>query len=203
MKKAVVWDLGGVLIDWNPRYLYSKVFTDEKEMEYFLNHVCTLEWNYQGDAGRLFADCIGELSAQFPQYEKQIKLWIEREGEMFSGPIPENVQILNELEAVGHDLYCVTNWSGELFPIAQRRFPFILKFKDVVVSGIEKVTKPNPQIFKILFERNNLAPEQCVFIDDREDNIKAATALGMQGICFQNPRQLRVELQKTGFLTEK
>lgn len=196
-----VFDLGGVLIDWNPRYLYRKLFDgDDAAMEHFLTHVCSPAWNEKQDAGRSFAEAAAELTTLFPDKAPLIHAWLERYDEMMAGPIGGTVEVLKELRAKQTPLYALSNWPTETFPVAQRRFDFLSWFDGTVVSGAEKVAKPDPRLFQILMERHNIAPENAVFIDDREVNTEAARNLGFHAIHFTTPPALRQSLQTLGML---
>lgn len=200
-RRIVVFDLGGVLLQWNPRFLYRKLFPgDEQAMEYFLSTVCTQEWNERQDAGRPFADAIGELVAAHADKAHLIEAFHARFDEMIPGAIDESVAILNELARAGVPLYALTNFSAETFPPQRDRFPFLSTFAGIVVSGEEGVIKPDPRIFRILLERYAIAAVEAVFIDDNPANAAAATALGMHGIHFRSPRQLRDELTALALL---
>lgn len=202
-RSVAIFDLGGVLLEWNPRYLYRKLFVgDEAAMEHFLAHVCTAEWNEKQDAGRKFADA---TQALLPQHADQIELieaWRARFGEMIPGAIDSTVDVLTTLKRRNVPVYAISNWSAETFPPQRDRFPFLSLFDDIVISGVERVIKPDPRIFRILLERNAIAPESAVFIDDVERNAQAATRLGIHGIHFRSPAQLRVELAAVGLLPD-
>lgn len=195
MIKNIVFDLGGVLVDWDPRYLYRKIFQTEEEVEFFLENICTYTWNLEQDRGRTLAEATQERIQKFPEYADKIKAYYGRWDEMFTGTIPENVELLNDLLKDDRwGVYALTNWSRETFPIAQKLFPFFDRFHGVVMSGEEKVIKPDPAIYKILFQRYGLKPEESVFIDDRLENIEGAIAMGMKGIHFTPRMDLRAEL---------
>lgn len=189
-RPAVVFDLGGVLLDWNPRYLYRKLFNDEAEMETFLATVCSPQWNLQQDAGRSFANAIAELSVSHPQHRRMIEAYYTRWGEMLAGPIEGTVSILSELRELGFDLYALSNWSAETFPIAHRRYDFLQWFDTIVLSGEEKVVKPDSRIYHILLQRIGRNARECIFIDDSPDNVAAAKALGFDAIEFTGPGAL-------------
>lgn len=193
--ETVIFDLGGVLIDWNPRYLYRKIFQSEEEIEWFLSNICTSEWNDMQDAGRSFAEATEELLAKHPGWEIPIRAWYNRWEETISGPIEGTVEILQALKGSGHRLYALTNWSAESFPIAQRKFDFLNWFHGIVVSGVEKTRKPFPEFYNILFERYAVDPGQSLFIDDNLTNIRAARDLGLHTIHFTSPEQLRGDLR--------
>jgi 2-haloacid dehalogenase len=202
-RSVALFDLGGVLIDWNPRYLYRKLFNgDEAAMEHFLATVCTTEWNERQDAGRSFAEATQELLPRHADKLELIEAWGKRFGEMISGAIDGTVDVLAELKGRGVPIYAITNWSAETFPPQRARFPFLSWFEDIVVSGVEGVMKPDPRIFRILFERHGVTPGAAVFIDDAAKNAAAASALGVHGIHFRSPDQLRRELVAVGILPE-
>jgi 2-haloacid dehalogenase len=201
-KRSVgVFDLGGVLIDWNPRYLYRKLFgADEAAMEDFLGTICTQDWNERQDGGRSFAEAAALLVDRHPDKAELIEAFGRRFDEMMAGPIEGTVDILAELRERGTPLYALTNWSAETFPHAERRFDFLTWFRGIVVSGHERVIKPDPRIFRILLERHDIAPDSAVYIDDNPKNAAAATALGLHGIHFTSPDALRRELGQLGLL---
>jgi 2-haloacid dehalogenase len=190
----VVFDLGGVLIDWNPRYLYRKLIADEAAMEEFLATVCTPDWNERQDAGRSFAEAAALLNAEHPEKSVLIDAYFPGFDEMMSGPIAGSVEILGELRARGVPLYGLTNWSAETYPLALERFDFLTWFRGVLVSGEVGHVKPDPHIYRLLFERFAIAPHEAVYIDDNPRNAAAASALGMHGIAFTDPAALRREL---------
>ena len=200
-RRIVVFDLGGVLLQWNPRFLYRKLFPgDEQAMEDFLATICTQEWNERQDAGRPFSDAIGELAAAHADKAHLIEAFQARFDEMIPGAIDESVGILRELARAGVPLYALTNFSAETFPRQRHRFPFLSAFAGIVVSGEEGVIKPDPRIFRILLERYAIVPAHAVFVDDNAANAAAATALGMHGIHFRSPRALRAELEALSLL---
>lgn len=193
--ETIVFDLGGVLIDWNPRYLYNKIFTTQEDVDHFLEHVCTSEWNIMQDAGRPLFDATEWLVSQHPEWEKHIRLYYDRWEEMLGGTIDETVEILEALKNLGkHRLLALTNWSGETFPIALERYDFFRHFEGIVVSGDEKVIKPDPAIYQILLDRYSVNPSTAIFIDDSLKNVKGAAQVGIRGIHFRSPMQLREEL---------
>jgi len=195
---TVIFDLGGVLIDWNPRYLYRKIFKTEEEIEWFLANICTTEWNDLQDEGRSFAEATAELIARHPEWEMPIRAWYDRWEETISGPIDGTVEILRKVRSTDHNLYALTNWSSESFPIALKKFDFLQWFDGIVVSGVEKMRKPDHRFFRILFERYSVDPRRSVFIDDNEKNVLAGKELGLNVIRFHSPDQLREDLTKLG-----
>jgi len=195
-RRVVVFDLGGVLIEWNPRHLYRKLFGgDEAAMEDFLANVCTTEWNECQDAGRSFADAVAELVPRHADKRELIEAFGSRFGEMIPGAIDGSVAILHALKRAGVRLYALSNWSAETFPPQRQRFPFLDAFDGIVVSGDEGVIKPDPRIFRILLDRYAIAPDEAVFVDDNPRNAEAAAALGIHGIHFRSPEQLQEELR--------
>jgi len=196
---TIIFDLGGVLIDWNPRYVYRKIFKTEEEVEWFLENVTTPEWNENQDAGYPLHKATQELIAKHPEWEPEIKAYYGRWLEMLGDALHETVEILLRLKKTGkYKLYALTNWSAETFPHALERFEFFKLFDGVVVSGQEKLRKPSAEFYKILLDRYTLDPEKTIFIDDSQRNIKGAEVLGITGIQFHNPSQLKGELQKFG-----
>lgn len=194
---TIIFDLGGVLIDWNPRYLYRKILKSEEEVTWFLENICTSEWNDQQDAGRSFEEATNDLIRKHPEFEEAIAAWYGRWQETISGPIHDTVEILRQIRDSGkYRLYALTNWSAETFPWALENFEFLHWFEGIVVSGVEKCRKPLPEFFKILFDRYDVKPECSIFIDDNLANIKGANALRLNTIAFKDPHQLAAELKK-------
>ena len=198
---VAVFDLGGVLIEWNPRHLYRKLFGgDDAAMEHFLATVCTTEWNERQDAGRTFAEGTNVLMPQHASQRELIEAFGTRFGEMIPGAIDGTVEVLAEVKARGVPVYAISNWSAETFAPQRARFPFLSWFDGIIISGVEGVIKPDPRIFRILFERYGVAPQSAVFIDDVARNAAAAAAVGVHGIHFRSPEQLRRELAAVGIL---
>src|SRR6476646_5315715 len=186
-RSVAVFDLGGVLLEWDPRHLYRKLFNgDDAAMEDFLANVCTEEWNECQDRGRSFADAVESLMPRHAAQRPLIEAWGARFDEMVPGAIEGTVDVLAELRRRRVPIYAISNWSAETFPPMRRRFAFLSWFDDIVLSGSERVMKPDPRIFRILFERQRIAPESAVFIDDVPGNAAAAAALGVHGIHIQN-----------------
>ena len=198
MRDTVIFDLGGVLIDWNPRYLFRKLFDDEAAMEHFLATVCTPEWHLQHDAGKRFEETRGTLKQRYPEHAALIDAFGDRHDEMFAGPIAGTVALLERLAAANVPLFAITNFPSQTYPVARRRFAFLSLFRDVAVSGDERVLKPDPALFRILLRRNDIAPSQAVFIDDSVRNVEAANALGLHAIHFTSPEALERELTSIG-----
>lgn len=198
---TIIFDLGAVLIDWNPRHLYRKIYKSEEEITWFLENICTHEWNEKQDAGRSFEEATDELLVKFPEHEFAIRAWYDRWQETISGPIHGTVDILRQIkEQDRYRLYALTNWSAQTFPWALEQFEFLHWFEGIVVSGVEKSRKPFPEFYKILFDRYQVNPEAALFIDDSQRNIDGAQVLGLPGIWFQSPDQLKAALQSMGIL---
>ena len=192
-----VFDLGGVLIDWNPRHLYRKLFGgDDTAMEQFLASVCTQDWNECQDAGRSFAEAVEVLCVDHPDKRALIEAWGLRFDEMMAGPIHGTVEILAALRARGVPLYALSNWSAETYPVAERRFDFLGWFRGVLISGRESVKKPDPRIFQLLLERYGIAPADAVYVDDSPRNVAAAAALGIHAVHFSGPDDGPVALRR-------
>ncbi len=198
--KDIIFDLGGVLVDWDPRYLYRKVFATEKEVDWFLANVCTQPWNTQQDAGRSFEEGIALLEDKFPEYAFAIRFYWTRWGEMMGGEVPGTADVLREVKAKGYRVFALSNWSAQTFPLAQARFDFLKEFDGIVISGEEKLVKPDPVIFTRLLEKYNLKASNCVFIDDNAANISKAADLGFETILFTGADSLRQTLISRGIL---
>jgi 2-haloacid dehalogenase len=197
---AVVFDLGGVLIDWNPRHLYRSLFDDEAAMERFLAEVTTQAWNLEQDRGRPFAEAVGALVREHPEQADLIEAYWRRWPEMLGDPHAEVVAILAELRATSVRLLAMTNWSAETYPLAIPRYPFLDWFEAVIVSGRERLVKPDPAIFRVLIDRYRIEPAGTVFIDDTAVNIEIAAQLGFRAIRFTDAPALRRELESLGLL---
>ena len=193
-----VFDVGNVLIRWDPRNLYRKLIADEAEREDFLARICSPEWNLEMDRGRSFADGVAERVALFPQHEALIRAFDERWLETLDGAVEEAVAILEELRAAGVKTYAITNFSREKFALTRTRYPFLDSFEGIVVSAHEQLLKPDPRIYALLCERHGLAPADCIFIDDSLANVEGARAFGMQGHHFKTAAELRTDLRQQG-----
>jgi len=194
MKKTIVFDLGGVLLDWNPRYLYSQLFPDLEELDYFLEEVCSPAWNAQMDASKPFQEAIDELIPQHPAYSEQIQAYFTRWKEMMGGTIPGAVDILRELKYQGRPLAALSNWSTETFPKVKEDYEFLEWFDPLILSGELGVAKPDPEIFNHLLQELQVRAENCLFIDDSSENIREAERQGFDTIHFKSPELLREEL---------
>lgn len=195
----IVFDFGGVLVDWNPRYLYTDHFLDKQEMEDFLHNICTDEWNLEQDRGRSLAEATQLLQQQFPGHHEKIQLFYDQWPVMLKSDIPGTVALLYELKE-RYKIYGLTNWSAETITIAYERFPFFSVFDGIVVSGEEKMIKPDKEFFKVLLDRYHIEAASAVFIDDNIKNIKAAEELGFHAIHFQDPVTLEEKLKSLNVL---
>ena len=195
--KNIIFDFGGVLIDWNPRYLYRNVFQDEAEMEYFLKDVCSTEWNIKQDAGRSLNEATEELVKEIPQYEKEIRNYYSDWVKMVGGAIEENATLIKDLKDK-YRLFGLTNWSAETFPIVFDQYPFFKELEGIVVSGTEKIIKPDARIYQLLLTRYGLTANESLFIDDNQENINAANRLGFNTIPLLKGVNLKDELERLG-----
>lgn len=197
MINTIIFDLGAVLIDWNPNYLYSKIFSNEADMKAFLATVCTPDWNEEQDAGRSLKEGTDLLLAKFPDQEENIRAFYGRWEEMLGGAIDDTVEIFRQLKDSGrYKIYALTNWSAETFVIAQAKYDFLNWFDGIVVSGTEKTRKPHAEFYQILLNRYHVKPEEALFIDDNLRNVKAAEALGINSIHFTNAEALKAALEE-------
>ena len=195
--KNIIFDLGGVLIDWNPEYVYLDAFKgNRKKMEKFFDEVCTFDWNENQDAGYPLANATEDRIALFPEQADLIRMYYGHWEEMLRGSISGTVSILKKIVSNNdYRVFALTNWSAETFPIALKRFDFLHWFEGIVVSGTEKRRKPFPEIYEIILERYDLKACESIFIDDNERNVAAANKLGIQTIKFLNPHQLEKDLK--------
>ena len=199
---TVIFDLGGVLIDWDPRHLYRQLFDDPDEMESFLAEVTTAEWNQHQDAGRPWAEAIEILVAEHPERRELIEAFHRRWPETLGGEIPGTLDVLAELRGAGVRLLALSNWSAETFPVALERFDFLAWFEGILISGEVGMNKPDRRIFEHLAERFGIEPAAAVFVDDSAANIDAATQLGFRTIRFTDATALRRELLHLGLLPD-
>ncbi|AKH93676.1 HAD family hydrolase [Elizabethkingia anophelis] len=193
--KNIIFDFGGVLMDWNPKYLYQNVFNSEEEMDFFLDNIATLKWNAEQDRGRSFQEATEILQNQYPEFSKEIALYYSQWPVMLKGTIEENVSILRNLHG-RYQLYGLTNWSAESFPYAYKNYDFFSLFNGIVVSGEEKLIKPDERIYELLLNRYNLNASECLFIDDNYENIRTAQAMDFNTIHLTPHTNLKEELQK-------
>ncbi|QDV27938.1 HAD family hydrolase [Aureliella helgolandensis] len=198
MFDTVIFDLGGVLVDWNPDYVFAPIFQgDAARRQYFYEHVCTHDWNEQQDAGVPLQQATEERVRLFPDWEPEIRAFYGRWEEMLGGPIQGTVDILEQLRQQDrHRLVALTNWSAETFPIALDRYDFLHWFEGILVSGVEKTRKPFPEFFELLFERYAIDPRRAIFIDDNLRNVEAGRALGLTSVRFESSSQLSEELKR-------
>jgi 2-haloacid dehalogenase len=192
---TIIFDLGGVLLDWNPHRLYAPFFNSSAEIDHFLREINFSEWNLQQDAGRSFSEGVSVLSTEFPHYADLIRAYHEHWEDSVPGPIDETVTLLKRLKRAGHPLYALTNFSAETFPIMRRRFDFLKLFEYILVSGEVGVIKPNPAIYRLMLEKIGRPASECLFIDDSATNTDAARQLGFDVIQFQSPARLESELK--------
>ena len=197
---AVIFDFGGVLIEWDPRNLYRRYFDDPETMEQFLEEVDFMGWNLLQDKGRPFAEGVAELSAKFPHREELIRAYHEHWEDSIGEPIWPVIEILKRVKAAGWPVYGLSNWSMETFPIARQRHHFFDLLDDYLLSGEVRLVKPDPAIFEHMLDKIGRKPEECIFIDDNPANVQASRALGIVTIHYQSPEQLEQELHHLGIL---
>ena len=198
---TIIFDLGNVLIDWNPKYVFDKLFDNEERKRYFFENICTSEWNEMQDAGRPIKDATEELVAKFPEWKEYIEAYYGQWTEMLGGPIHDTVEIFKTLKQSGkYKLYALTNWSAETFPYALEMYEFLHWFDGRVVSGEEKMRKPHSEFYQVLLNRFGVKAEEALFIDDSYRNIKGAEKIGIKTIHFESPEQLKTELLKLNLL---
>lgn len=200
MIKNVIFDIGAVLIDWNPRYYYHQMTKDEAKVEKFLTEVCNFEWNHKLDLGRPWDDARAEVMAKYPEFEEMIDAYWHNWPEMISSPIHESVDILMDIKKRGFPVYALSNWNDITFQVALQEFPFLRLFDGRIVSGEVKLAKPDPRIYQLLLDTYNLNPRESLFIDDRLDNVESARALGIEAVQFISPRQLEQDLIQYGVI---
>jgi len=197
----VVFDFGGVIIEWDRRHLFRKIFADEKRMERFLSEVCSEDWNLELDRGLPYARAIAERIDSHPEFADEIKAYWQRWEEMVPNLVDGTSEIVEELRTTGIRLCGLTNFSTDTFPLAQAKFPILTTFEDIVVSGAEKMVKPEPAIFELAAMRFGVDPAAVLFVDDRSDNIEGAKSVGMNAIQFHGAAQLRTDLVGLGLLS--
>lgn len=200
---CVVFDLGGVLVDWDPRHLYRRLLPDDDAVEAFLTEIGFDEWNHTMDAGEsTWAEAVERHGTRYPHHRELITAYPQRFAETLAGPIEGSVRLVEELQAGGTRLLALTNWSAETFEVARPQLDFLDLFEGVVVSGVERVAKPDPAIFDVLVDRFDLEPAATVFVDDRQVNVAAAAAYGMTALLFTDPVALRRDLHAAGLPVE-
>lgn len=194
--KNIVFDFGGVLIDWNPRYLYRSYFAgDEERMEWFLQNVCTYPWNIQMDGGKPFAEGVAELTALHPEWAEAIGVYHTRWAEMIGGEVEGTASLIKRLKAAGYRVFGLTNWSMETYPLIRDNYEVFSLFEGIVVSGEEHLLKPDEKIYRCLLERYSLEAAESVFLDDNADNVAGAEAVGMEAVRFVDAQQAEAELK--------
>jgi 2-haloacid dehalogenase len=199
MIDTVIFDLGNVLIEWNPRHLYRKLFgSDTQGMERFLSEVCNTEWNERQDAGRTWQEAIEEAIALHPHHAEMIRAFHQRWDEMLGGPLHDSIAVLEELRQKGTRLLALTNWSRETFPIALERYEFLSWFEGILVSGHEGLIKPDPAIYRLLISRFDIDVSHAVFIDDSVRNVESARQVGLHALQFSGAKKLRLDLKALG-----
>ena len=198
--KALVFDFGGVLMDWSPRYLYRQFFNgDLAATDRFLEEIGFAAWNQEFDRGRPFGEGIAELAARFPHYRELIQIYDQRWDETLAGPIEATVAILGELKNAGYPLYGLSNWSAEKFAAVRKRYPLFAWFDTIVLSGEEKLIKPDPRIFELLLSKIGRSAGECLFVDDSPHNIAVAQSLGFDTVLFESPVRFKTELLQKGY----
>ena len=193
--KNIVFDFGGVLVDWNPHHLYDKYFGSREKAEWFLNNICLYSWNLQMDGGKPFAEGAAELQAEHPEWSEAIAIYHTRWIEMMNGEIEGMASVIRRLKMAGYGVYGLTNWSAETFPMIRDTYPVFQEFDGIVVSGEEHLLKPDEAIYKCLLERYDLQAEESLFVDDNADNVAGARNVGMKAIQFTSAEELERELK--------
>ena len=197
MINTIIFDLGAVLVDWNPNYLYRKLIADEQEMQDFLANITTPDWNEEQDAGRSLKEGTDLLVQQHPQHEAHIRAVYDRWDELLGATIQGTIDLFKQLKESGkYKIYALTNWSAETFPVALERYDFMRWFDGIVVSGAEKMRKPAPEFYQLLLDRYNVNPQEAIFIDDNLRNVLAAEKMGITSIHFTSPEKLKIELEQ-------
>ncbi|MFZ5912540.1 MAG: HAD family hydrolase [Chloroflexota bacterium] len=199
---AILFDFGGVLLEWDPRRLYRRYFEQPQEVDHFLAEINFPAWNLEQDRGRPFAQAVAELSAQFPQHARLIRAYHEQWEESIVGPIPGTARILQQLKQAGFLLYGLSNWSHETFPLVHKKYPFFDLFDDIILSGAVELVKPDPRIFQLTLDRIGRNANECLLVDDSPANIASARDLGLATVQFHSSRQLERDLHLLGLLQE-
>ena len=194
--KNVVFDFGGVLVDWNPHHLYDKYFGSSEKATWFLENICRYSWNLQMDKGKPFSEGVAELQAIYPEWSEAIGIYHTRWIEMMGGEVEGTPSLLRRLKAAGYRVFGLSNWSMETFPLVRDEFPIFKELEGKVISGEELMVKPEPEIYHCLFERYGLVPEESIFVDDNADNVAASIREGMPAIRFVGAQELERELRE-------
>ena len=195
MIRNIIFDFGGVLVDWNPQYLFKDVFSDRSELDHFLENICTPDWNEKQDAGRSLSEAIRTLQESYPKYHDEIRLYYDEWTTMLGGPIEQNVALLKPLK-MRYRLFGLTNWSAETFPIAYDLYPLFQEFEGIVISGVERLAKPDERIYLLLLQRYSLTAAESLFIDDNLRNVMAADRLGFNTVHLEDGMCLKDELSR-------
>ena len=190
----LIFDCGGVLLDWDPHHLYDPYFEDRSKTDWFLQNICTSDWNLQMDGGKPITVGVAELSAKFPEWSREISMFFTDWVKMIGGPIPGMLEFVQEMKAAGHGVYGLSNWSSETFSLIKDDYPVFQLLDGIVISGYEGVTKPGPEIYNLFLKRYSLRASDCVFIDDNAANVAGAEAVGIRGIRFTSVEALRAAL---------
>ena len=196
MIKNVIFDFGCVLLHWDPHYLYDKHFGSKEKTDWFIEQICTTPWNDQTDVGKTFAQAVAEKTAEHPEWEKEIRMYWEEWSTMIGGAVEGMEEWIKDLKAEGYKLYGLSNWSTETFPLVKDKYAMFGMLDGIVLSGEERIAKPDPRIYQILLDRYQLNPSECVFVDDRIKNTAAGEALGIRGIVFENCQQAKQQLKQ-------
>lgn len=197
---SVIFDVGHVLYDWDPRVLYRRLIPDDEALDVFLSDICTREWHFQHDRGRDFADTSAELIARFPEHAALIAAWGPRFSEQIPGPMPGMPALVGDLDSAGVPLFAITNFSHEFFPPFRHRERALFdRFRDIVVSGEERLMKPDAAIYRLSLDRFGIDAADAVFVDDRQANVDGAAAVGMHALLFTDAERLRADLRALGF----
>jgi len=191
-----LFDLGGVFFDWDPKHFYTNIFNNSEEMKYFLSYICNDAWNIQQDAGRSIKEAENELNLKFPKYQKQIEMYYANHRNMIKGTFNESIKILNYLKKNNYDCYVLSNWSAETFVGMLDDYPFLKNFDGLLISGEDKLIKPDLAIYQLAIKRFDLNPKECVFIDDKFENIEAAKKLSFNVIHLIDPHSIEFCIKK-------
>ena len=198
MITTIIFDFGGVLVDWDPHRMLDAYFGSREKADWFIANICTGEWNAQMDAGKPFSQGIAELSAEYPEWSTEIQAYFDRWIEMIGGEIPGMLEVMIDLKRKGYKMYGLTNWSAETFCQVRHKFEVFDQLDGMLVSGEEKMLKPDPAFFQLLVDRFNLNPAECLFIDDNQPNVDGARRFGLNAIRFRDAATLRKELITLG-----
>ena len=200
IRQSVIFDVGRVLFDWDLRYLFSKMISEKDELEWFVTHVVTPEWHFQHVAGRALADMLPELKAEFPDHAPLIDAYSTRFNETIPAAMPGSLELVERLNAAGVPLFAITNFGHEFWEGFRPTQPIFDRFRDIVVSGTEKLMKPDPAIYRLAIERFGIDPAGAIFIDDVARNIEGAESVGIAGHLFKDAVMLEADLVARGYL---